>query len=300
MSESAAQALLFPQWATPSKPPRLYGNVLTAEVNAKGVLDVDVVKGCTAGMNARPAAGCYDACYAAKIAKFRGIDFALAVTRTVQSDAQRLEIARTVAAAPHGFFRIGTMGDPCHAWEETVRTVEWLADFARPVIITKHWMRATDAQLRRLIDCRTVLNTSVSALDTPAELAHRKREFYRFKFLGGDSVARIVSCAFNRSHPDGERMGAIQDELFHLRPALDNPLRATGTHPLVLQGVIRLVVAKDLGTDRTISLENPSTYLGHCTGCPDVCGLALVDGNAGPGPYRNPRARQVPLWPIAP
>jgi hypothetical protein len=282
---------LFPDLVWPDKPLRRYGDLLTADVNNKGVLDVDTVKGCTAGMNARPGTGCYYACYAASIAKFRGIDFSVAVTRTVQSGAQRQAIEQAVASAPHGFFRIGTMGDPCHAWEETVRTVEWLSEFARPVIITKHWMRASDEQFQRLIACRTVLNTSVSALDTPAELAHRTREFYRFKVLGGDSVARVISCAFNRAHPEGARMGAIQDELFRLKPTLDNPLRVPRTYPLAVQGIISLTVTKDLEAERTISLENPATYLGHCRGCPDVCGIALVES-------RNvmPQARQMALW----
>lgn len=252
---------------------RRYSDLLTADVNDKGVLDVDTVKGCTAGMNARPEAGCYDACYAAKIAKFRGIDFSVAVTRTVKSHAQAVAIERAVAAAPEGFFRIGTMGDPCHAWDETVRTVEWLSVFARPVVITKHWHRASVDHLRRLVACRAVLNTSISALDTPAELAYRKREIARFKLLGGTSVARVVSCDFVRSHPDGARMGTIQDELFRLRPTIDNPLRASRAHPLVVAGIIRLTVTRDLATDRTISLANPSTYLGHCSGCQDLCGV---------------------------
>lgn len=276
---SGDQLSLFPEApACVDKSPRLYGNLLTADINNKGVLDVDTVKGCTAGMNARPN-GCYDSCYAAKIAKFRGINFSVAVTRTVQTGAQRLAIERAVASAPNGFFRIGTMGDPCHAWEETVKTVEWLSEFARPVIITKHWMILSDEQIKRLITCRTVLNTSISALDTAAELTHRKREFYRFKFMGGDSVARIVSCQFNREHPEGARMGVIQDELFQMRPMLDNPLRVSGNYPLVTLGVIHLTVTKDLTENRTISLENPATYLGHCNGCPDLCGISLVGAN---------------------
>lgn len=268
---------------------RNYDSVLTADVNNKGVLDVDTVKGCTAGMNARPGVGCYDGCYAAKIAKFRGIDFSVAVTRKVQSAAHAAQIERAVAAAPLGFFRVGTMGDPCHAWEETVRTIEWLSEFARPVIITKHWMRATDEQLTRLIACRTVLNTSVSALDTPAELTHRKREFFRFKLLGGDSIARVVSCDFDRSHPEGERMATIQDDLFRLHPTLDNPLRAPRAHPLVQRGIIRLTVESDLAALRTISLANRDTYLGHCNGCPDVCGIA-ASSDATQG------RRQAQLW----
>lgn len=273
---------------------RLYGNVLTVDINAKGVVDVDTVKGCTAGMSARPGAGCYGGCYAAKIAKFRGIDFAQAVTRTVHSRAQARDIERKVSAAPHGFFRIGTMGDPCHAWEETVLTIEWLCEFARPVVITKHWRIASDTQLRRLVACRTVLNTSISALDTPAELKLRRREFFRFKLMGGDSVARIVSCDFDANHAEGARMRAIQDELFTLKPTLDNPLRVPRTHPLVTSGTIKLSVVKDLETERTISLANESTYLGHCSGCPDVCGVALV-GEKSKATSSQPRQSRLKL-----
>lgn len=273
---------------------RDYRNVLTVDINEKGVLDVDTVKGCTAGMSARPGTGCYGACYAAKIAKFRGIDFAKAVTRTIHSKAQARAIERAVAAAPQGFFRIGVMGDPCHAWEETVQVVEWLADFARPVIITKHWRTATDDQLARLAKCAAVLNTSISALDTPAELKHRKGQFFRFKLAGGDSVARVVSCDFDQSTPEGARMAEVQAALFTLRPTLDNPLRAPRTHPLVVAGIIRLTVMKDLESERTISLTNPETYVGHCAGCPDVCGI-----NDRPATYQPRNPRQLPLWPPA-
>ena len=128
--------------------PRPYGNWLTVDINQKGVLDVDVVKGCTAGIAAHGERGCYQACYAATIAKFRGIDFSRAIIRRVYGRAQAKQIERAVKAAPLGFFRIGTMGDPCHAWDETVETVEWLAPYAVPIIITKHWKRASDDHLR--------------------------------------------------------------------------------------------------------------------------------------------------------
>lgn len=271
---------------------RNYSNALTVDINEKGVLDVDTVKGCTAGMSARPGTGCYGACYAAKIAKFRGFDFARAVTRTIHSRAQARAIERAVAAAPQGFFRIGVMGDPCHAWEETVRTVEWLAEFARPVIITKHWRTLSDDQVKRLVACAAVVNTSISALDTAAELKHRKREFFRFKMFGGNSVARIVSCDFDTSNSEGARMKAAQDELFTLRPTLDNPLRAPMNHPLVVAGVIRVERMKDLGSLRTISLANSETYVGHCSGCPDVCGIT-----DRPTHYQSPNPRQLSLWP---
>lgn len=252
---------------------RVYSRWLTAEVNRKGVLDIDVVKGCSAGMAANMPNGCYGNCYAASIAKFRGLDFSQAVVRRVADAAHAQEIERTVKASPLGFFRVGTMGDPCHAWAETCEIIEWLAPFATPVIVTKHWMKASDEQFRRLVKCNAVLNTSVSALDSPAQLAHRERQIKRYADLGGDSVARIVSCDFNEKDPLGAKMARIQRRLFTYLSVIDNPLRVARTHPLVTAGVIRLKVVQDLAAKRTISLHDDSTYVGHCESCPDQCGL---------------------------
>lgn len=266
-----------------SSAPRLYQNILTADVNEKGVLDVDTVKGCAAGMNARPGTGCYGACYAANIARFRGIDFSRAVVREVGDAGNTKAIERAVRNAPEGFFRVGTMGDPSHAWEHTVRVIEWLAPFAVPVIVTKHWLRATDGQLARLVLCGAVLNTSVSALDTPAELAHRERQIKRYRVLGGVSVARVVSCDFNTEHDEGRAMSEVQARLFTIRPTLDNPLRVPRTHGLVQRGVIRVRATQDLAALRTMSVVNPNTYVGHCSACPDKCGLSSC-GSQHPRP----------------
>lgn len=271
---------------------RNYSNILTADVNQKGVLDVDTVKGCTAGMTARPDHGCYNACYAENIARFRGMDFSRAVVRKVFGSAHAERIVRAVKAAPQGFFRIGTMGDPCHAWEHTVSVVEWLAPYAVPVIVTKHWMRASDNQFRRLVACGTVLNTSVSGLDTPAELAHRETQIARYDDLGGISVARVVSCDFDDSTTEGARMAAVQERLFSLRPIIDNPLRVTRTHPLVQSGVIRVQVVQDLASMRTVSIARADAYVGHCGACPDQCGLSSMPGTGHP----KPQAPQLQLF----
>ena len=256
---------------------RPYGGLLTVDINQKGVLDVDVVKGCSAGIGAHGEKGCYQACYAASIARFRGIDFSRAVTRTVRSSAQAKQIEDAVKAAPLGFFRVGTMGDPCHAWDETVATVEWLAPFAIPVIITKHWRRATEEHFRRLVAVGAILNTSVSALDSAAHLAARLAEIGKYATAGGTSVARVVSCDFNRDHAEGARMHEVQRSLFAMQPMIDNPLRAFSTHPLIQAGVIRLVKVKDLVSERTISISPESkTYLGHCSGCVELCGAGLL------------------------
>lgn len=255
---------------------RMYRDYLTVAVNAKGVVDVDTVKGCTSGIAAHGPKGCYQACYAAEIARFRGIDFSRSVTRIVRDKAQAIAIERAVKKSALGFFRIGTMGDPSHAWGATVDTVEWLSPNAVPIIVTKHWRTARDSHIDRLVKCGAVLNTSVSALDSQSHLDRRLFEIARYADAGGVSVARIVSCDFVETTCEGARRAQTQRELFALPLVLDNPLRISSTHPLAVSGAVRLRKVKDLDAIRTISIsEDSTTYLGHCSACPDMCGASM-------------------------
>ena len=259
---------------------KAYKNELTADVNDKGVLDIDTVKGCTAGMGAYKNTGCYGTCYANKIAKFRGIDFTKSVSRKVYSFAHARKIENAVKNAPEGFFRVGTMGDPCHDWEHTVNIIEWLSQYAVPILVTKHWYKASENQMNRLIKCGTILNTSLSALDTNAQLKHRKNEHEKYKKLGGHAVARIVSCDFNENNEIGKKMLEIQNSLFKLTPIIDNPLRVSFSHELVKSGAILLTMAFDINSKRTISIKNKDVYLGKCADCQDKCGLSSVNDGA--------------------
>src|SRR5262245_32646014 len=101
--------------------PRLYHDALTASVNLKGVIDVDTVKGCTLGMRARPDAGCYDDCYANRIAERYGIAFEKSVSRGFVDQWQHRDaIVRQLRAFPASWYRVGVMGDPCHDWSHTL------------------------------------------------------------------------------------------------------------------------------------------------------------------------------------
>jgi hypothetical protein len=257
-----------------------YAPLLTADVNRKGVLDVDTVKGCAGGVAANGDRGCYGACYAEAIARFRGLKFAEPVTRKVTTRAQAKQIETAVKAAPQHFFRVGTMGDPSHDWSETAETVEWLSAWATPIIVTKHWQRASDEQLRRLANAGAVLNTSVSALDTTAQLAHRERQISRYMAAGGHSVARVVSCDFTDT-ADGRAMASIQRRLLSTAGAIDNPLRISAAHPLARDGVVALKTAIDIRTRRTISIASETAYVGHCATCPDQCGMASMPSTIG-------------------
>lgn len=253
---------------------RTYLPRLTATVNRKGVLDVDTVKGCTLGMRAYPNGGCYGQCYAAKMAKARGIDFCTSISRT---ECDRTGIERIVAGHSASWFRIGCMGDPCHDWKWTIEVCAWLGMIKTPVVVTKHWIRLSDEQASEICLAGAIVNTSISALDTEQEREHRLGEFHRLRAAGVKSVLRIVSCQFGLGG-DWMAMRKIQNALFENRPNIDNPLRAANSASVVRSGFVVTQKFPDIGRWSSISIASHSSYIGTCAGCPDQCGVALCAG----------------------
>jgi hypothetical protein len=269
---------------------RTYKPELTVDINNKGVVDVDTVKGCTFGVLAHGEKGCYQGCYAAAIAKYRGIDFSKAVIRKVSTKAQAKKIEKAVKRSPLGFFRVGTMGDPCHSWDETVDTVSWLSQYAPAVIITKHWQKASDEHLKQLAKVGAVINTSVSALDSDKHLKRREQQIHRYKELGGKSIARVVSCDFNEISEHGYKMARIQERLMKHDVVIDNPLRVNQSHEFVKSGLIKTRKVIDLIAVRDISIkEDSKTYLGHCDGCTELCGVSMFK-------YQEAQTKQLTLF----
>jgi len=244
---------------------------LSATINRKGVLDVDTVKGCSLGMAAHPNGGCYGLCYACKISSLYGFDFSQSVDRKFLN---RFAIEKKVIRHPESWFRIGTMGDPCHNWDLTVMVCRWLGRFKTPVIITKHWIELQDSQAGELKKIGAIINTSISPLDTHIERVYRLNQFNRMKRLGLRSVLRIVSCNFGATQ-NGKNLSAIQYDLFKNAPVIDNPLRIPKTDGRVVCGDILVEKHKDLGGGSTVSVFNKNTYLGTCGACPDKCGVTL-------------------------
>ncbi len=252
---------------------RQYLPLLTAVENQKGVLDVDTVKGCTLGMAARPDGGCYGECYANKIAERYGIDFTVSVSRKL-TPWNRATIFCTVRDHPAYWYRIGTAGEPCHDWENTLEVCEALQGTGKtPVIITKHWIPLSDAQILRFAKIGAVFNTSVSGLDTDAQTKYRVAQIERLKKAGIRSVARVVSCEYGTSEW-AINAKKRQDYLMTLEPIIDNPLRADKSNPHVQNGDI-LLTRKDeaIGGGKMVSLADKNAYLGTCEECPDQCGV---------------------------
>jgi hypothetical protein len=252
---------------------RRYLPILTAVENQKGVLDVDTVKGCTLGMRAYPETGCYGECYAKKIAARYGIDFTTSVSRKLTPWSRRT-VFFAIRDFPASWYRIGTAGDPCHDWANTVEVCEAMKATGKiPVIITKHWISLSDDQILRFKRVSAVINTSTSGLDTDAQTKHRVRQIERLKSFGVVSVNRVVTCDYGDTEW-AKRCKARQDYLLTITPMIDNPLRASKNHEHVIDGGIKLTrMEHAVGGGKLVSLHNPHVYLGTCTNCPDQCGV---------------------------
>jgi hypothetical protein len=256
----------------PARNGKPYRPVLTATTNRKGVLEVDTVKGCAAGMANNPR-GCYDDCYAAKTARVYGRDFSVSVSRRpVPGFLDR--VLRALAGHTLTWYRIGVAGDPSLDWDNTVTVCELLRYTKKiPVVVTKHWLPASDDHLWRLAKVGAVFNTSVSGMDTDAQLDHRLAQLERVVGFRMVSVCRVVTCDFGSS-AWARRCLERQRYLVSFPMVIDTPFRTTGRHPHVQNGDIVLTRRQDAvgGGSRMVSLWNKSIYLGQCTGCPDQCG----------------------------
>lgn len=271
---NTSQATLFDVRDAARSRGRRYLGLITALKNNKGVMDVDTVKGCTLGIAAYGPRGCYNACYAARTASRYGIDFSRSVSRRLGSMSWR-RVWREVANHPASWYRIGTAGDPSHDWEHTVAACERLASTGKiPVIITKHWRIATDEHLKRLRAVGAVFNTSVSGLDTDAEIRHRLFQLMRVHCAGIRSVARVVTCKFGDTD-EARIANARQAFLLSIRPHIDNPLRLSRSDPRVQSGfILGRTVSEAIGGGKFVSLHDDGVYLGRCDECPDQCGVS--------------------------
>lgn len=262
-----------------------YKPLISASINRKGVLDIDSVKGCSLGMSKYPNGGCYGLCYASKMAKLYGYDFSKSVSRSIiHKKTKQLPLFSGVfinhpktifnVTKNHNmqWFRVGTMGDPCHDWQLTAELCEWLGCVKTPVVITKHWLAMPEDILARIKKTGAVFNTSISSLDTEDEISHRLEQFNRLKDSGIRSALRIVSCKFGNT-PKGRALNRVQEKLFTNSPVIDNPLRIPQTDRRVRCGDILVKKKKDLNTWSSVSLMNNNTYIGKCGDCPDQCGV---------------------------
>lgn len=264
-----------------------FKGVLTLVKNSRGCYILDTVKGCSI-VNSQPR-GCYDDCYARNIASRYGMDFGTTVKRELTPDAESSQpdlfgfedethlasIIKEIKKADMPFIRIGEMGDPSWDWPHTLAICEKIKAGGKPiVIITKHWTAIPD-KLLPLLD-GICINTSASALDDEEDRAYRVGQYERLK-PHCKSVLRIVSCDFNLDNHEGQERAYAQEQLFKNENTLDTVFRPSANNPFLLRGVIKAEKTKFLKSTMLASVHNPKTYFGHCSTCPDMCGINNLD-----------------------
>lgn len=257
-----------------------FNEKITLVKNSRGCYILDTVKGCSI-VNARPR-GCYDDCYAHNIASRYGMDFGKTIRRGFAVDDQLplfsfedgKHLNRVISELKKidmPFVRIGEMGDPSWNWGHTLAICEQIKPAGKQiVIITKHWTEVPN-DLLSMLDGICV-NTSVSALDTKADLNERLWQYERLKPYC-KSVLRVVSCDFNRDNAEGLERSKVQDYLLAQANVIDTIFRPSKTNPLLVNGVIHAKKTQFLRAQVLASVHNANTYFGHCGECPDMCGI---------------------------
>ena len=242
-----------------------YLNKIELVKNYRGCWELDPFKGCVyAKLNNNK--GCYEICYATKLAKTRGYDFGEVIKREFISEKHFDDISKKLKKIP--FVRMGVMCDPSHNWEHTLNIVERIKPFQKNiVIVTKHQNILTDKQLLRLKG--TIVNTSISALDNEKQIDIRLNQYNKLKNYC-KSVLRVNTADFNN-----QKLKEIQNNLLNNENVIDNILRFPKEHKLVKEGIINVKKYIFLDTNVYASKHDENTFFSYCDKCPDMCGAEI-------------------------
>lgn len=260
---------------------RTYSNVISLTRNSRGVYSLDPFLGCSSGTKDNKN-GCYNECYAARLARIYGYDFTKTIERNFKSGLQLANIRKQINRISLPFIRMGTMCDPSENWEHTldicelIQNVEQYSLFeVKPkdiVIVTKHWQNLTDNQLIRLNNLNVCINTSISVLDNDNLFNNSIKQYKRLKKYC-KSVLRIVSCNLNIENNYGKKLNEIQENIFNNYKVLDTIFRVSKNNDLVLNGIINIEETKFLGKKCNVSRYNKKAYFGKCEKCIEQCGI---------------------------
>lgn len=257
----------------------IYKSIITLNKNNRGCYIFDTVKGCSyAGVK---SGGCYGDCYAANIANRYGFDFSKPVKRYFIEDDQQLyfegfkdfhheaTIINNIKKIDMPFVRIGEMGDPSEFWEHTLETCNIISKADKKiVIITKH-IKTIPNKLLHLLNDNIIINTSISALDSKAQIRHRLKQYNRLKPYC-KSILRVVTADFNIDH-----FRKIQEELLNNDRVIETVFRPNPKNNLVTDGVINIKKRKFLNCEVWASSRIEDSYMGYCKGCSEMCGVNI-------------------------
>ncbi|HEY9701099.1 MAG TPA: hypothetical protein V6C58_01550 [Allocoleopsis sp.] len=260
-----------------------YSHKLQLTKNSRGVYSIDPSIGCSSGTK-QSKRGCYDDCYAARIAKLYGYDFTKTVKRNFLNISEIEKIKRQIRKIKLPFVRMGTMGDPSEDWQHTINICKDLQSEIQLkifqetpkeiVIITKHWNNLTDSQLQEIKGLNICINTSISVLDNSDLLHNSLHQYERIKPYC-KSILRVVTCDFNKANELGLHLATLQQDILSKYKILDTVFRPSKNNKLILDGVINVHKTKFLGKTSIVSKLNKKTYFGNCNNCIEMCGVNM-------------------------
>ena len=251
---------------------RIYSDKIALVKNSRGVWDLDTIKGCYYGTVENPN-GCYDSCYAVRLAKRSGVNFSIPVKRHFTNRSHLKEIVNQLKNIDMPFVRIGTDGDPSHYWNHTFDIIKKIRPACNNiVIITKHWNPIPNNFAKNLNGI--YVNTSISALDSPAQIKYRLAEYEHLKSFCY-SILRVNTCKFNINNPIGKAFNDMQLKLLDNENVLDTILRFSKNHNLVKSSVVIIDKTKYLKSEVYASVNDNDTYFGACDKCPELCGVGM-------------------------
>lgn len=262
-----------------------YNKTITLAKNGRGCYILDTVKGCSYAQKQK--GGCYGSCYAENIARRYLYDFKNPVIRGFDRDDLQIyfdgfldtkhesQIIKQIKNIDMPFVRIGEMGDPSENWEHTVNVVESIRLAGKKiVIITKHLNKISEHLLCNLSGI--CINTSISAMDSPPEIKYRLEQYNRLKPYC-NSVLRVVSCDFNTKTTEGSRLNDVQNMLLDNECVIETVFRPNQNNKLMTESIINTEKARFLKSDVIASVRDSALFFGHCSACPDMCGVNYFD-----------------------
>jgi len=261
---------------------KTYNNIISLSKNGRGIWDLDTIKGCKSGLDYNEK-GCYNDCYALKIAKRYGIDFSKSILRNFKNEQHKKQIISKIEKIDMPFIRIGCSGDPSENWEHSIKIIQELRNESQLslfdisskkqiVIITKHWDLLTDEQLNIISKYNICINTSISALDSQEMINKCLHEYNRLKPYC-KSILRIVSCDFNEYNTKGKEMAEIQRILFKNENIIDTVFRPSLNNEFVKSGIINIKKMSFNKSLTYVSKYNKKTFTGKCENCLEMCGI---------------------------
>ena len=263
---------------------KTYKNIISLSKNERGIWDLDTIKGCESGVLENPK-GCYNDCYALKTAKRYGIDFSKSIERSFLNEAHRLQIVKQIEKIDMDFIRIGCTGDPSENWEHTINIIKQIRESSQLslfdisskkqiIIITRHWKRLTDLQLKEISKFNICINTSISALDNKKLIENSLKEYERLKPYC-KSVLRVITADFNKENKTGLEMSLIQNELLKNENVIDTVFRPSSKNEFVLNNIIKVKKMGFMKSKALVSKFNKKAFLGKCENCLEMCGIKL-------------------------